>query len=102
MDLSTKTPDELQEELGRRLRANRISRNLSQSDLAGKAGVSLKTLKNLEHGNGSSVETLLRTLKGLDAVQVLEQIAPVPTVSPLALLKRTKVRQRVRHPTRRP
>jgi len=101
MDLSAKTADELQRELGQRLRANRISRSLSQNDLAKKAGVSLKTLRNLELGEGSSVDTLVRTLKALDATQAIELIAPAPTVSPIAMLKNARARQRVRHSTKR-
>jgi len=34
--------------LGERLRAIRLSRNLAQRDLAGKAGLSLRALINLE------------------------------------------------------
>lgn len=91
-----KTPAELQYELGERLKAGRISRNFSQDDLARKAGISLKTLRNLEHGQGSSVETLIRTLKALDIVNTLDWLVPAPTVSPLAMLKSPNPRQRVR------
>ena len=38
MDLSYKTPEELQVVLGERLRAMRLSRNLAQRELADKAG----------------------------------------------------------------
>lgn len=102
MDQSSKTPEELQKELGVRLKARRISRNLSQAQLAKKAGVSLKTLRNLEHGEGSSVETLVRTLKALDATNTLDLLAPTPTVSPLAILKNAKPPQRVRRAHSRP
>ena len=98
MELSVKTPEELQEQLGKRLKLQRIARNYSQMELAKKAGVSLKTLRNLEHGNGSSVETLIRTLKALDATNVLDQLAPMPTVSPLAVLRNASPPQRVRRP----
>lgn len=101
MDRSIKSPTELQHELGKRLKSNRISRNFSQIDLATRAGVSLKTLRNLEHGDGSSVETLIRILKALDATHTLDLIAPEPTVSPMAILKSPKPRQRVRHSRRR-
>ncbi len=101
MDSSAKTPDELQRELGERLKARRISRNFSQAEAAKKAGISLKTLRNLEHGDGSSVETLVRTLKALDATDALELLAPLPTVSPLALLKNAEPPQRVRRPRKR-
>ena len=100
MELSVKTPKELQKQLGERLKLLRISRNYSQMELAKKAGISLKTLRNLEHGKGSSVETLVRTLKALDATNVLDQLAPIPTVSPLAILRNPSPPQRVRRPRR--
>jgi transcriptional regulator with XRE-family HTH domain len=102
MELSVKTPKELQKQLGERLKLLRISRNYSQAELAKKAGISLKTLRNLEHGKGSSVETLVRTLKALDATNVLDQLAPIPTVSPLAILRNASPPQRVRRPRKAP
>jgi transcriptional regulator with XRE-family HTH domain len=101
MDTSTQTPAELQLELGARLKRLRISRDLSQQQLADKAGISLKTLRNLERGAGSSVDTLLRTLKALNVTNVLELLAPTPTISPLALLKSSNPPQRVRRARKR-
>jgi len=93
-----KTPEELQRELGERVRALRLSRNMDQRATADKAGISEKALRNLESGHGSTVETLLRTLKALDFVQGIEMLAPEVTVDPLALLHSSKTPQRVRRP----
>ena len=90
------TPDELAQELGSRLRALRMGRNLDQVELAARAGVAVRTLRALELGQGSTTETLLRVLKALDALDGLEALAPTPTISPLALLNAPKGRQRVR------
>ncbi len=96
---TSKTADELQVEFGERLRRLRIGRGLDQRETAAKAGGSEKALRSLETGSGSSLQTLLRVLKALDAVDALDAIAPVPTVSPLALLKRsTGGPQRVSRP----
>jgi transcriptional regulator with XRE-family HTH domain len=95
-DIAFKTPDELQANLGERLRRLRLSRNIDQRAVAGKAGISEKALRNLESGNGSTVETLLRTLKALGYTQGIEMLAPEMTVDPLALLHRAKPPQRVR------
>lgn len=91
-----KTPQELQTALGHRLRRLRLSRNMDQLTTAGKAGISEKALRNLEAGRGSTVETLLRTLKALDTLEGIEMLAPDVTVNPLALLHSAKVPQRVR------
>ena len=88
----------LQHDLGLRLRQLRLSRNLDQRTVADKAGISLRALSKLENGQGSTLETFLRTLRALDYVKGIELLAPEPTVSPLALLKNPRRPQRVRRP----
>ncbi len=95
------TPDELQISLGERLRRLRLARNADQRTTAEKAGISEKALRNLEAGRGSTVETLLRTLKALDYLQGIDALAPEATVDPIALLRTSKPQQRVRRPHRR-
>lgn len=96
-DMHFMSPDQLQQELGSRLQTLRISRNLDQKTTAEKAGVSEKTLRNLEAGRGSSIETLVRVLKALNSLDGLESLAPKPSVSPLELLRHAgKPRRRVR------
>jgi transcriptional regulator with XRE-family HTH domain len=90
------TPQELQVALGQRLRRLRLARNIDQRATAEKAGVSEKALRSLEAGRGSTVETLLRTLKALDYSQGIDMLAPEVTVDPIALLHRLKPQQRVR------
>jgi transcriptional regulator with XRE-family HTH domain len=96
-DLQFKSPTELQVELGRRLRQLRLSRNVDQRATAEKAGITRAALQNLEAGNGSSVQTLLRTLKALNYLEGIEALAPEPTVNPLALLKTKKAPRRASH-----
>jgi transcriptional regulator with XRE-family HTH domain len=94
--MTFRAPEELQADLGERLRLLRLSRNMDQRATAEKAGISEKALRNLETGRGSTVETLLRTLKALDYLQGMEMLAPEVTVDPLALLHSPKPQQRVR------
>src|ERR1700733_295302 len=93
-----KSPKELQIELGLRMRQLRLSRNIDQRAVAEKAGITRTALQNLEAGRGSSLQTLLRTLKALDYLEGIEMLAPQPTVNPLALLKTKSPPQRVRRP----
>ena len=92
-----KSTQELQIELGRRIQQLRLSRNIDQRAAAEKAGVTRAALQNLEAGRGSSVQTLLRTLKALNYLEGIEMLAPQPTVNPLALLKTKTPPQRARH-----
>lgn len=96
MDFSFMTISELAAEVGTRIRDLRVRRGLNQSELAARAGITTRTLSDLEGGKGSSLETLLRALKGLDALSGIEALAPRASVSPMALLKARKPRIRVR------
>lgn len=49
------TPDEMVLELGEMLKSYRLFKNLEQETLAEMAGISVKALRNLETGSGSSV-----------------------------------------------
>jgi len=98
MTLQFMTPEELALEVGSRLKALRIDRKIEQEDLAQRAGVSVKALRSLEQGRGSTLETFLRALKGLGALDGLEALAPRPTINPLALLDHRRPPQRIRKP----
>jgi transcriptional regulator with XRE-family HTH domain len=93
-DKAIHTPEELAGELGERLRALRLSQAWTQASVADKAGVSLRALRELEAGRGSTVLTLIRVLKALGAEHGLQAVAPQPTISPMAMLQQPKGRAR--------
>ncbi|WP_308307952.1 helix-turn-helix transcriptional regulator [Stenotrophomonas sp. Sm6012] len=88
------SPEEIAEALGRRIRARRLLANVSQASLADKAGISRRALVQLESGQGSTVHTLISTLKALGLEEQLTLLVPVPTVSPMAMLKAKRLRSR--------
>lgn len=88
------SPEEIAETLGQRVRARRLSANVTQAALADKAGISRRALVQLEGGRGSTVYTLICVLKALGLEQQLSSIAPIPTVRPMAMLKATRLRNR--------
>jgi transcriptional regulator with XRE-family HTH domain len=101
MEDTTKSPSELQRDLGVATRALRVSRGLTQSELAAKAGVALRSIATLERAGNSSLETFVRALNALGATDVIAKLAPQPHVSPLAMLRHGgHVPQRVRHRSR--
>src|ERR1700743_211835 len=73
----------LQEQLGSRLRALRLSRNESQEALALRAGVGKATLQRLEEGRSGTIVTLLRVLRAL-GLDDLDGLVPEVEKSPLA------------------
>ena len=90
------TIPELARELGERLRNCRLRRRMEQTELAERAGVSDRTVRGLEKGTGSSVDSLLRVMKALGILEGLNaMVPPEPSVDPLTLLKRKDMPRRV-------
>ncbi|MCS5719101.1 helix-turn-helix domain-containing protein [Herbiconiux sp. CPCC 205763] len=85
-DGETATSDEVEERLGARIRSLRLSKNLNQAAVAERAGVSVRTVKNLENGRGSSVATLVRVVRALGRSDWFDALQPVVAISPLRML----------------
>ena len=84
-------------ELGKRIRAERIATGLKQRELADRAAISVDSLSSLENGRPVSTATLQRVLRALGRTDALSNVLPAPTVSPLDMQRLAgKQRQRVR------
>ena len=83
------------EEIGRRLQVHRLNLNLSQADLAEKAGVSRRALQKIERGQPYTLTLLIRTLRALGRLDALDSFLPEPGLSPIQLAK-LKGRERKR------
>jgi transcriptional regulator with XRE-family HTH domain len=89
-----RTVEEWEAELGDSLRTLRLHRNLDQATLAARAGISVRSLRNLESGNGSSLRTLIPVVRTLGRESWFELIAPIPTINPLTMTRNANPRQR--------
>jgi transcriptional regulator with XRE-family HTH domain len=84
-------------EIGNRLKKERIQKKLTQKQLAGKAGISLFTVAQIEKGNSVSVSMLVAVFRALRLLPNLELLLPEQPISPVALLTQTpKETKRVR------
>jgi transcriptional regulator with XRE-family HTH domain len=83
LDFSVATSDQIEAALCKRLENIRLSRNTTQIQLAGEAGVSPRTIGRLEKGQGVSVDTFIRVMTALGVQQNLEALLPDPTVRPV-------------------
>jgi transcriptional regulator with XRE-family HTH domain len=90
----TKTPGELETELGIQVRDLRIRQNINQQTLASQAGVALNSVKNLEAGKGATITSLVKILRSLGRADWLLTLAPEVSISPLQMLKSKSKRQR--------
>jgi transcriptional regulator with XRE-family HTH domain len=95
MSFSQFTDLEILAELGRRLRRLRLQQNVTQGDLAVEAGISPRTVRNVEQGEDVQLSTVIRMLRSLGRLDALDAFLPAPGVSPMELL-RTGGRQRRR------
>jgi len=68
------TVDEIATELGSRLRDQRLAQNLTQEELASRAGVSRGTVRNLETKGQASMESLLRIVAALGLAGSLSEL----------------------------
>jgi transcriptional regulator with XRE-family HTH domain len=84
------------EDLGERLAKYRLSRNLRQSDIASKAGISRGVIARLEAGQGGTVDSLVRVMKALDIDDRIVNIIPDARISPLDTRQTKPPRQRSR------
>jgi transcriptional regulator with XRE-family HTH domain len=101
MEEPLKSSTDLQRDLGAGMRALRVGRGMTQSEVAAKAGIALRSLATLERAGNSSLETFVRALNALQAADVIAKLVPQPQVSPLAMLHHgSRPRQRVRHRSR--
>lgn len=91
------TTDELEAGLGAAIKAVRLDLNIDQQTLAARAGISIGALKNLENGRGSTVRTLVATLKALGREDWLTTIAPLASINPLTHTGSASPRQRATH-----
>ncbi|WP_299147360.1 helix-turn-helix transcriptional regulator [uncultured Tateyamaria sp.] len=88
MKINSLTPDTIiLEELGTRLAKHRKQRGFSQDDLAREAGLGVATLRRIEAGEGSQMESWLKLLKALKMLSGVEQLLPESIESPLAQVR---------------
>lgn len=74
------------EELGARLKALRLRKNITQEQLAERSLLSLNTIKSLELGKGK-LSSLIIILRELEALNTLDDFIPDLKISPIQLAK---------------
>lgn len=79
---------ELLEELGERLKLERLDRNLTVEVVSRQSGVSERTVRNVEDGQPFSMTTLLALLRTYGLIGRLEALLPERGPSPIQLADR--------------
>ncbi len=81
--MQTRSPEQIAVEIGHKLERLRLSRNITQAELAENAGVSERTLRRLEAGQGATLDTLIRIMTGLQIQENLQLLLPDPRIRPI-------------------
>jgi len=80
------TDVDVAKEVGRRFKAMRLRKNLTQYELASRAMLSPNSIKSLEAGR-AKLATMIAVLRELGALDDLENFIPDVPISPLQLAK---------------
>ncbi len=83
IDYSIATSEQIEVAICEKIEHIRLARNVTQVDLAEQAGVSLRTVRRLEKGQGVSLDTFIRVLIALGVQQNLEAMLPDPRIRPI-------------------
>jgi len=99
MGWSRSPNNRIEEEIGKRIKKSRLSKNLTQKGLAEKAGLSRGAISKIERGKGATLSSLVEILRVLRLLDSFEQIFPTTELSPLEIVKlEGKTRKRASSP----
>lgn len=101
MDLSFKKPREIVQMLCERLRKERITQQMTQAEVAARAGIGVNTLSNLEAGRNTSFESLVRVATVLGRLPELEALFQprLESLDDMVRYETSSKRQRVKKKT---
>ncbi|MCY4326987.1 MAG: helix-turn-helix transcriptional regulator [Rhodobacteraceae bacterium] len=80
---SNRSPSKHERIVGQRVERLRLSRNITQADLAEQAGIGIRTLRRLEAGEGGTLDTFFRILSALKLDGNVELLIPDPAIRPI-------------------
>jgi len=87
MDWTSLSNRQIHQEMGKRVKAIRLQKRLTQQEVAEKAGVSLYSITQIENGKSVSLSTFIPVLRVLRLLNNLEQLLPEQEVSPVEVMR---------------
>jgi len=98
VDLYLAKPAEIVTQVCTRLRTERLARQMTQAELAARAGIGVNTVSNLEAGRNVGFETLVRVAMVLGRADELQNLflPKVDTLQDVLRYEETGRRQRIR------
>ena len=96
LDYTAANSGQIEQDLCDQLRKVRIARNITQQTMAHMAGVSERTIRRMEAGEGVSLDTFIRVLSALGIQENLKVIFPDVSIRPVERVRFGKERMRAR------
>ncbi len=75
-------PQVYERTIGERLKHYRLEQNITQAELASRAGIARRTITSVEQGKGCTLNTLIRILQVLNQMDLIEQLLATPPLNP--------------------
>ena len=69
------------------IRQMRLNKNITQEELAERAGVNRTTISKMEAGRAATLLTLVQVIRAMDRLDVFNLFMEEPEISPMQLLK---------------
>jgi putative transcriptional regulator len=88
--LMERTDPEILAMLGTRLRALRKARGLTLNEVSEQTGLDRGTVSRAEHGENTTLTTVVRLLRTYGRLAALETFIPEPGVSPMDLIRKKR------------
>ncbi|SAL85153.1 XRE family transcriptional regulator [Caballeronia arvi] len=94
MNFDLASSSEISDELGQRLRAHRLAQNLQQAELAARAGISERALRNIERNGPATLDNFIRIAAALGLAGNFDTLFELKPRSIKAMEKASIKRQR--------
>lgn len=87
VDFNVASSNQIEQAINEKIRQLRLSRNWTREKLAQEAGVSSRTIANLEEGQGITFNTVIRIMKAFGLQGNLLVLFPDTTIRPMEFVE---------------
>lgn len=88
------TPSEVTQILGERLKKQRLIQNLTQTELASRAGSGVSTIARIQSGQGGTIDNLIKITIALGLINEFAELFNPPPKNIQAVIAQQDLRQR--------
>lgn len=97
VDLYSLTDAAILQQIGQKLKEERLAQNISQRKLAEDSGMSNFSISQMENGHNTSLLSLVMVLRALNKLDVLEALFREAPISPIALSEAMRKQHKRQH-----